>query len=71
MAGADRDAFHVEHLRDVVRVDVAEVERDDARAPVGRRPVQLDARHVGEPLERVGGELVLVLLDRLEPRREM
>jgi hypothetical protein len=40
VAGADRDALQVEDLRDVVRMDVREVEGDDARAPLGRRAVE-------------------------------
>src|SRR5438046_6205533 len=38
----DRDALEVEDLRDVVRVDVFEIEGDDPRATLGRRAVQLD-----------------------------
>ena len=64
---ADGDAFHVQDLRDVVGMQVAEVERDDAGAPLGRRAVELDPRNVGQLLQRVHGEVVLVLLDRLEP----
>ena len=66
VACAHSDAFPVEHLRDVVRVDVVEGERDDARPAVGRRPEQPDVRYVRELLECVGGEVVLVLLDRFQ-----
>ena len=38
-------------------------------ATVGGRAVELDARHLREPAERVGGELVLVRLDRLQADR--
>ena len=62
--GANGDAVHVEDLRDVVRMDAFDVERDDSRAPVRRRPVADEARHVGKPLERVDEQLALVLLDR-------
>src|SRR3954454_9520089 len=67
VAGADRNALQVEDLRDVVRMDVLEVERDDAGATIGGRAVEPDARHLRQAAERVGGELVLVRLDRVEP----
>ncbi len=66
---ADGHALPVEHLRDVVRVDVVERERDDARAALGRRTEEPDAGDVGERAERVLGQVVLVLLDRLEAHR--
>src|SRR5437868_15339201 len=65
--GADGDSVLVEHLRDVVRVHVAEVEADDPGAPLRRRPVERDAGDLAELLERVGGERMLVLLDRFQP----
>src|ERR1700694_1670764 len=39
--GADGDALHVENLRHLVGMDVAEIEGDDARAPLSGRPVEL------------------------------
>src|SRR4051812_49935890 len=41
VAGADRHALPVQDLRDVVRVNALDVERDDPGAPVGRRPIRL------------------------------
>src|SRR5215218_7912753 len=58
---ANGDAFQVEHLRHVVRVDPGEVERHDSGATLGRRPEQRHAGDLGQPLERVRRELVLVL----------
>ena len=69
VAGADGDALPVEDLRDVVRVHALELEADDAGAPVGRRPEDADAGDLREPVHRLHDELVLVLLDRLEPDR--
>ena len=67
MSAADGHVLHVEDLGDVVRMDAVEVERDDSRPPVCRRSVRHQAGDLRQPLERVGGELVLVLLDRVEP----
>src|SRR5215204_2210432 len=67
VARADRDALPVQNLRDVVRVDALHVERDDPGPLLRRRAVQLDPRHVTEALQRVGDEVVLMLLDRVEP----
>ena len=53
VAGADRDALPVEHLRDVVRVDPVDVERDDPGAALRRRAVARDAVDLAELLERV------------------
>src|SRR5207248_8925511 len=39
---------------------------DVCSSDLGRRAVEPDAFDLAEPLERVGGELVLMLLDRLE-----
>src|SRR5215207_265687 len=64
---ADRDAFPVEHLRNVVGVDPLDVEREDPGAPLGRRPVAGDPLDLPEPVERVHEELVFVRLDRLQP----
>src|SRR5918994_3814406 len=67
VARADRDALPVQDLRDVVRMDALHVERDDPGPLLRRRAVQLDPGHVAEALERVGDQVVLVLLDRVEP----
>src|SRR3954469_9144127 len=66
VAGADCNAFAVEDLRDVVRMDPFDVEGDDPGSPVGRGAVGLHPRQLGQLLEAVGGELVLVLLDRFQ-----
>jgi hypothetical protein len=63
--GADRDALPVKDLGDVVRMDALDVERDDPRAPLRRWPEDVHSRQLGQALERVGGEGVLVLLDCL------
>src|SRR6266508_3898530 len=60
--GPDRDALHVEDLRDVVRMDAVEIEREDARPPLGRRTVRGQARHVADQIER---ELLVYALDLL------
>src|SRR5436190_1417062 len=57
--GTDRDALHVENLRDIVRMDAVDVERHDAGTARGGRPVQRDAGDLAEPAEGVRGELVL------------
>src|SRR5439155_16189568 len=57
VAGADRDAVHVQHLRHVVRVDALEVEGDDPGAALRRRPVEADARDLRQPFDRLRGEL--------------
>ena len=67
MAGADCDAFRVEHLCDVVRVDAVEGERDDAGAALGRRPERLQAGNLRERAEGVRGQVVLVLFDASKP----
>ena len=60
MAGSDGDAVAVEDLGDVVRVDAVHVEGDDAAALVaGRRAEDPETRYLGDPLERVGGQLGL------------
>src|SRR6266511_4777160 len=66
VSGADRDALPVEDLRDVVRMDALEVEGDDPGAPLRWRPKEAQPGHVGQALERVDGEGVLVLLDCLD-----
>ena len=62
VAGADGDAVAVEDLGDVVGVDALELEGDRAE-PLGaaRRAEDPQARHLGEPLQRVVGDLALVL----------
>ena len=60
------DAAQVEDLRHVVRVHAVDVEGDDAGAPLRRRPVEAHAGDLAEPLERVRGELLLVVLDRVQ-----
>ncbi len=63
VAGADRDAFAVEHRSDVVRVDAIE---DEGENPclVPRRPDDAQARNCRERLRRVGQQVPLVRLDR-------
>jgi len=63
---SDRDTVHVEDLRHIVGMDLAEVEGDDAGAPLRRRSVGDDAVDLGESFERVDEQLPLVLLDRGE-----
>src|SRR5260221_1949185 len=43
VAGPDGNVLPVQDLRDVVRMDVLELEADDAGAPVGRRAEDADA----------------------------
>ena len=61
VAGADGDAVAVEDLGDVVGVDALDLEGDRAD-PLGprRRAEDPQAGDLGEPLERVGGDLALV-----------
>jgi hypothetical protein len=59
----DRDVLHVEDLRDVVGMDPFEVEGDDPGSPFGGRSVDDEIGNLGEAVERVRHELVLVLLD--------
>ena len=61
---ADGNAFPVEDLRDVVRMDAGHLERDDPGAALDRRPEQPHPVELTETLHRVPRELVLVLLDR-------
>src|SRR6266516_8163677 len=49
VAGADRHALQVEDLRDVVRMDVLEVEGDDARARSEERRVGKECRSRWSP----------------------
>src|SRR5436305_13780007 len=69
MARTDGDRVEIEELRDVVRVHALDVEADDAGTPVGRRTIERHAGNLAELLERVGGERMLVLLDRVESDR--
>ena len=71
VAGAHRDAVAVEDLGDVVGVDALELERDRAeRAPGERgRAEDAQARHLGQPLERVVGDLALVGEHRVHAER--
>ena len=69
VAAANRDAFRVEDLRDVVRMDPVEVERHDPGAAVGRRSVGNESRDLREPFQRVSRKRMLMLLDRFEPDR--
>ena len=64
MAGSDRDSLDVEDGRDVVRVHVAEAERNHA-ASAGdiAQPKGVEALHVTQGLERILGEICLVLSD--------
>ena len=66
VAGADGDALPVEDLRDVVRMDPGDVERDDPGTPLDGRPEDADPVELGELGQRVLGQLVLVPLDRVE-----
>src|SRR3954463_15683893 len=58
--GADRDPLLVEELREVVRVDAVDLEREDAAALLrALRPVDLGAE-AAEALEPVRDEALLV-----------
>src|SRR4029079_2784356 len=63
VAGPDRDPIPVAHLRDVVRMDRRQVERDDTAALVGiQRAVELDLRDLArKDVEGVLDEPPLVL----------
>ena len=62
----DRNAEPVQDLGHVVGMDPRQVERHDAAALVGGRPVQLDPGNLAlQRLERVPDELALVLADRV------
>src|SRR6188472_2342970 len=67
MPRADGDAFPVEDLRDVVRMNALHVEGDDPGAPLGRRPEDPHPRHLVEGGHRLLYQHVLVALDRVEP----
>ena len=60
----------VAQLGDVMRVDALDREGDDAAAMVEvGRPEEADVLDLGQPLERVGGELALVGADVLHADR--
>jgi len=67
VTGANRDAFAVERLADVLRPAAVDHERDHAsalaRAPIKRMPGSTSGR------DRLPDQLVLVGRDRLEPDR--
>ena len=70
VAGADADRLAVAELGDVVRVDALDRERDDPAAAVEvGRPEERDAVDLGQPLERVGGQLALVRAHVLHAER--
>ena len=71
MAGADCDAVAVEDARHIVRVDVLDVEGDDARLVVARRiaAVELDVRLLAQLRQRVVDEVLLDGLDAVERDR--
>ena len=70
VAGAHADVLAVEELGDVVRVHAVDLEGDHAAARVGvGRAETRDAGDLGEPLERVGGQLALVCADALHAER--
>ena len=60
---ADADAFAVEDRREVMRVDVADGQRDDARAVLDARTVDRDVRDLAQTCERVRRELEFVAVD--------
>src|SRR5919197_2271591 len=64
VASADGDALVVEHRADVVGVEAAEIERDDATPPGWvARAVERHVRQLPQALEGVGDQLALVLAD--------
>ncbi len=65
MAGADGDSFPVEHGADVVRMHVAEEEREDARLLFGGAD-EAQPGDLAERLGRVGEQIVLVRRDRVQ-----
>ncbi len=70
VAGADGDAVAVEDLGDVVAVDPVEVEREDSAAVIaGGRAEEREAVDLAEPVDRVGRQLDLGGVDRVEPER--
>ena len=67
VAGAHRDGVAVEDLRDVVSVHTLHLEGDDADAVVARRRAEdPEPGDVGEALQRVGAQLRLVGVGRVE-----
>ena len=68
VACADGDALPVEDLGNVVGVDAVDVERDDPRAAVGRRPEHTHPGKLVELRHRLVDESVLVRLAQLGVR---
>ena len=68
MASADRDAVAVEDARHIVRMDILDVEGDDARLVVAGRiaAVELDVRQLAQLWQRVVDEVLLDGLDAIE-----
>ena len=66
VAGANRNAFRVEHLTQVMRVDTVDSKRDRATAILSRQRASnaqpINCLHL---LQRIGRELVFVSLDLL------
>jgi len=63
MPGPHGDAFHVQQLGDVVRVQVPERERGHAVALVRVRAVERQARNFGKPFQGIINDDLLVLED--------
>ena len=61
---ADRDIVPVEHGADIVRVDALDIERKHADAPLSAGH-DIDPRNARYPIDRVAGQRLLVLADRL------
>src|SRR6266516_2268969 len=69
VAGANRDALPVEHLCDVVWMDVADVEGDDPGPALGGRSVEPHALDLAVLLDRFEPGLVDVVHCGAEPNR--
>src|SRR4051794_15173268 len=70
VAGANADRVPVEDLRDVVAVDVLELEGDDPGSIVAqRRAEDAQAGNLTQALQRVRRELDLVRMRRVQPDR--
>src|SRR5437773_7079774 len=68
VAGPDRDPLHVQDRRDIVRVDVAEGERDHAAAAGGILQAEpVESLHAGERVQRILREFDLVPADVVHP----
>ena len=69
VAGPDRDVLAVEDAGDVVGVDVGQGEGDDAAAVRRvRRAVDRHAGHLGQPLQGIADDLLLVGQDAVHPQ---